>query len=326
MPTMGADNIDGSLLEEIEAHAVAVARGAGQILLEHFCQPQEVRFKTKNNQDPVTVADGRSEAYLKAAIKEKFPRHGILGEEGGALSESDSPFVWVLDPLDGTANFMNGLPLFAVSVGVLWQGQPVVGSIFVPVSHCAGPGVYHARLGNGAFLNGEKIQAARTPSGRPLIELPRGFSGGFRLSGRSRKTPHEARNLGSIAVELTLAACGVFQYALFGAPKIWDVAAGVVLVKEAGGLTLTRPKKGRHWLPLERFQPGPGNAPGALEKLRGWSAPLVAGDPDAARRVVKDIRVFRNPLWRLARLLRSPDKKNGIAKPDSLSPGGRELE
>jgi myo-inositol-1(or 4)-monophosphatase len=317
---MGADNIDVSLLEEIEAHAVAIARGAGQILLEHFGQPQAVQFKGKNNQDPVTVADGRSEAYLKTAIKEKFPRHSILGEEGGALSGSDSPFIWVLDPLDGTCNFMNGLPLFAVSVGVLWQGQPVAGGIFVPVSHRAGPGVYHARLGNGAFLDGERIQAARTPSGLPLIELPRGFSGGFRLSGRSRKAPHESRNLGSIALELTLTACGVFQYALFGAPKIWDVAAGVVLIKEAGGLTLTRPKQGRHWLPLERFQPEPENGPKALEKLRGWSAPLVAGDAEAARQVVKDIRVFRNPLWRLAGLLRPPDKKNGIARQEPRPP------
>jgi myo-inositol-1(or 4)-monophosphatase len=320
MPTTGADTVDASLLEEIEAHAVAIARGAGQILLEHFRQPQEVKFKGKHNQDPVTVADGRSEAYLKTAIKEKFPRHGILGEEGGALSGSDSPFIWVLDPLDGTSNFMNGLPLFAVSVGVLWQGQPVAGSIFVPVSHRAGPGVYHARLGNGAFLDGEKIEVARTPSGRPLAEMPPGFSGGFRLSGRSRKAPHETRNLGSIAVELTLTACGVFQYALFGGPKIWDIAAGVVLVKEAGGLAFTRPKRGRAWLPLERFQPGTEGDPEAPEKLRGWSAPLVVGAPEAARQVVKDIRVFRNPLWRLARLLRRPDKKPGTAKPGAGTP------
>jgi myo-inositol-1(or 4)-monophosphatase len=318
--TMDADKIDVSLLEEIEAHAVAIARGAGQILLEHFSKPLEVQFKGKNNQDPVTVADGRSEAFLKTAIKEKFPKHNILGEEGGALSESDSPFIWVLDPLDGTSNYMNGLPLFAVSVGVLWQGRPVVGCIFVPVSHRAAPGVYHARLGNGAFLNGEKITAARTPSGRPLAEMPPGFSGGFRLSGRSRKSPHETRNLGSIAVELALTACGVFQYALFGAPKIWDIAAGVVLVKEAGGLAFTRPKRGGKWLPLACFQPEGKDDSKALEKLRGWSAPLVVGAPEAARQVVKDIRRFHSPLARLSNLLRPLNRKNGIAKQGARTP------
>jgi myo-inositol-1(or 4)-monophosphatase len=299
-------DIDTSLLEEIEVHAVHIAREAGRILLEHFNQPLEVRFKGKNNRDPVTAADGRSEAYLKTAIKEKFPRHGILGEEGGALSEPDSPFIWVLDPLDGTSNFLNGLPLFAVSVGVLWQGWPVAGGIYVPVSHRAAPGVYHARHGGGAYLDGERIEAARTPSGRPLSQMP----SRFRLAGRSRKAPHEARNLGSIAFELALTASGVFQYALFGRPKIWDVAAGVVLVKEAGGLALTRPKKGKNWLPLTRFPSGQENGPKALEDLLGWSAPLVVGAPEAAGQVVNDIRGFRSPFARLADWVRPPPKKH----------------
>ncbi|OGO31211.1 MAG: hypothetical protein A2Z29_09215 [Chloroflexi bacterium RBG_16_56_11] len=307
---MDADKVDTSPLEEIEAYAVDIAREAGQILLEHFRKPLEVQFKGKHNRDPVTIADGRSEEYLKKAIKQKFPRHSILSEEGGVHYESDSPFVWVLDPLDGTSNFMNGLPLFAVSVGVLWQGQPAVGSIYVPVSHRANPGVYHARQGNGAYLDGEKIEAARTTSGRPLSEIPPRFTGGLRLSGQSRKEPHEARNLGSIAVELALTACGVFQYALFGRPKIWDVAAGVMIVKEAGGLAFARPKRGNDWLPLERFQPAQKNDSKALDNLRDWSAPLVVGASDVARQVVKDIRGFHHPLSRFSALLWPPDKKN----------------
>ena len=75
-------------------------------------------IKGKKKNDPVTTADRRSEEYLKRVIGEKFPRHSILSEEEEALHESDSPFIWVIDPLDGTSNFMNGLPLFAVSIGV----------------------------------------------------------------------------------------------------------------------------------------------------------------------------------------------------------------
>lgn len=299
---METETIDISLLEEIEAQAVYIARKAGQILLEHFHQPIEVQFKGGKGKDPVTTADHRSEEYLETAIREKFPRHSILSEEGGVLNKSDSPFVWVLDPLDGTTNFMNGLPIFAVSIGVLWKGKPVVGSIYVSVSHRATGGVYHACLGKGAFLDGERIKVTTEPSGRPLSGNPFLFGRRFRLSGQNKKQPHEARNLGSIALELTLAASGVFQYALFGSPKLWDVAAGVLLVKEAGGLCFIRRPKGRDWLSLERFQPEQANGSEALENLRDWSSPLVVGAPDIARKVVKDFRVSRNPLSWLATL------------------------
>ena len=287
---MDAENPDISLLEEIEAQAVYFAQEAGQILLEQFRKPLEVRFKGKNKSDPVTAADHLSEEYLKKAITGKFPRHGILSEEGGVLCQSDSPFIWVIDPLDGTSNFMNGLPLFAVSIGVLWKGQPVAGSIYVPVSHRTTEGVYHTCLGKGAFFNDERIQVATESSGRPLMEIPAQFGGQFRLSGESGKEPHEARNLGSIALELALTACGVFQYALFTSPKLWDIAAGVLLVKEAGGLVFTRGRREKRWLPLERFQMAKDN------DLRRWSSPLVVGAPDTASKVVRDIRIHHSPL------------------------------
>ena len=133
----------------------------------------------------------------------------------------------------------------------------------------------------------------------------------MRLSGQSSKEPHEARNLGSIALELALTACGVFRYALFGGPKLWDAAAGVLLVKEAGGLVFTRQRRGKSWLPLEEFQPGQprdGDS-GVLEGLRRWSAPLVVGAPDTAGKVVRDIRVRHSPLSWLAVLRRAAGKK-----------------
>jgi myo-inositol-1(or 4)-monophosphatase len=297
---MQVENIDDSLLEEIEAYAINIAQQAGQILCEQFRQPLEVKFKGKKNSDPVTAADHLSEEFLKKAIREKFPLHSILSEEGGTLHESDSPFVWVLDPLDGTANFMNGLPLFAVSVGVLWKRQPVVGSLYVPVSQRAAEGVYHARLGKGAFLNNEKIEVSAKPSGRPLSEIPVQFGSRFRVSGRSRKEPYEARNLGSIALELALTAGGVFQYALFGGPKLWDVAAGVLLVKEAGGLSFIKRPGGKNWLIIERFQSEKDSGSEKLENLRDWSFPLVAGAPESAAKMVKDIQIRHNPLSGLA--------------------------
>ena len=300
---MGNETLDDSLLEEIESHAVDFARQAGQILGDQFCKPMEVQFKGKKNSDPVTTADHLSEEYLKKAISEKFPLHSILSEEGGTLRESDSPFVWVLDPLDGTSNFMNGLPLFAVSVGVLWKRHPVAGSIYVPVSHRITQGVYHARLGKGAFLDSEKIEVSTMPSGRPLAELPIHFGRQFRFSGTSRKGPHETRNLGSIALELAFAASGVFQYALFGAPKLWDISAGVLLVKEAGGKNFIRRPREKNWLILERLQVEHDNDKGELEKLRNWSFPLLVGAPNITEKLVKDIQLRRSPLSRLTKWL-----------------------
>lgn len=308
---MDSENLDISLLTEIEAHAVAIAQGAGQILLENFRKPIEVQFKDKNKSDPVTSADHHSEEYLKKAITERFPDHAILSEERGVLRKSDSPFVWVVDPLDGTANFINNLPLFAVSIGVLWKGQPVVGSIYTPVSHCATEGVYHACLGKGAFLNGKKIGVVTEPPEHPLSEIPVQFGNRFRLSGKNRIKPHEARNLGSIALELALTACGVFQYAFFGSPKIWDAAAGVLLVKESGGLVFTRRTKGRKWLQLEQFRSEKDNDGEILEYLRGWSAPLVVGAPEITEEVVKSIRTTRSPLSLLNTLRRPRGQKSG---------------
>jgi myo-inositol-1(or 4)-monophosphatase len=286
-----------ALLEEIEAHAVNISRQAGQILLEQFHQPQEVKFKSKMNKDPVTTADGLSNDYLKRSIKEKFPGHDVLSEESAEAGGSGSPFLWVIDPLDGTVNFMNGLPLFAVSVGVLWKRQPAAGAIWVPVSHAVGGAVYHARSGGGAFLDAGKIAGGSLSTGRPLVQL----GGRARLSGESRKEPHESRNLGSIALEMALTAAGVFRYSLFAGPKLWDVAAGVVLLKEAGGVSLARVPGAKRWQVLDRFRTEQDKDSEPLEKLRGWSYPVLCGPAGAAEKVARDIRFGRSPLSTLTR-------------------------
>jgi myo-inositol-1(or 4)-monophosphatase len=319
---INAKDIDASLLEEIEACAVEIARAAGSILMEHFRQPLEVRFKGKDNTDPVTIADRRSDEYLNKAIRDKFPGHGILSEEEEASGGSDSPFTWVLDPLDGTTNFMNGLPLFASSVGVLWQTQPVAGGIYVPVSHHGTPGVYHARLGGGAYLDDEKIEVVQQPSGRPLAGNPFSLGRGFRLSGKGRKRPHESRNIGSMVLELTWAACGIFEYAVFSRPKIWDVAAAHIVIKEAGGVIMVRPKRDHRWQPLTQFRMESWKD-GKTPDLRDWSLPVIAGAPDAVQHAAAQIHNRRS----LSRFFRWPGlpKQAGSASHESgreAAPGG----
>ena len=311
---MNLNNVDVAILEEIEVFSVQIAREAGLILLEHFTKHLEVSYKGENSTDPVTIADRNSEEYLKRAIKQKYPEHSILSEEEGIASQKSSPFTWVLDPLDGTTNFINGLPFFAVSVGVLWGNLPVAGSIYVPVSHKATEGVYHSSLGKGAYFNSEKITVGADSVKRPLSEMPLPPGSQFRLTGKSRNRPHEIRNLGSIALELAMTACGVFQFTLFNKPRLWDILSGIVLVKEAGGVTLSYEKKSKSWKSFDEFGNAKTDTGTPLEIFQKWSSPFIAGTSDAVDELVKDIRIRRKPLsWMNILRLGSKERVRDIA-------------
>jgi len=243
-----------SALAAIEEHAARIAADAGSMLLGLFRGPLEVEYKDKDQHDPVSEADRRAEEYLRRAIQDRFPEHAILGEEGKDAGPSGAQYTWVLDPLDGTTNYVNGLPLFAVSVGVLRWGHPAVGAIWTSSSPAGGPGVFSARAGGGARLNGAAIgvggpRDGRKPPAQRLAAVPGGAgamlsfgsrAGGSR-AGRAPEIRHgDPRTLGSIAVEAAFVAAGILQSAVFMGPKIWDVAAGVTIVREAGGSALTR--------------------------------------------------------------------------------------
>ena len=155
------DQILDRQLSEMESFAVRITRQAGGILLEQFGKPLIVEYKSKGNTNPVTDADRRSEEFLREAILKEYPDHGVLAEEGSQVDSKSSGFIWVLDPLDGTVNYLNGLPVFGVSVGVLYKGEPVLGCIFTPSPTRSDGSVYHARRGNGAFQDGEAIRGIR---------------------------------------------------------------------------------------------------------------------------------------------------------------------
>ncbi len=308
----------GELLAEIEAHAARIAAEAGALLLELYRSPIEVEYKDKQRRDPVSQADRRTEAQLRAAILDRFPDHAVLGEEGADAGSALAEYTWVLDPLDGTTNYVNGLPLFCVSVGVLRWGHPAAGAIWTPVAPDGAPGVFSARAGGGARLNGEPISVAgRAGRNRQLPHrlagYPGNFAGFFGLARRPGLRPGEPRTLGSIAYEAALVAAGVLQSAVFWSPKIWDIAAAVTIVREAGGAALTR-TAGR-WHELSYFRPGVDPKTGSARPLRDWSGPLVIGAPELAQPLVlslrptllaRVLRLSRHPLVRRAlRLLRA---------------------
>jgi len=214
--------------------AIETAREAGAILLTEFDRPVNISYK--GEVDIVTQADRKSEQAIVTRLRTHFPKHSIVAEEGGG-NESVSPFRWHVDPLDGTTNFAHKYPCFAVSIGLEEDGEPIVGVVYQPVSG----ELFTASKGEGAFLNQKKIQVS------PIEKLATSLLvTGFPSQKRTQNPnihyywdftlrSHGVRRDGSAAMDLASVACGRFDgFWEFGLHS-WDAAAGILLVREAGG-------------------------------------------------------------------------------------------
>jgi myo-inositol-1(or 4)-monophosphatase len=261
---------------EIERVAFRLARlGGEQAMRAPPAHQLTVQFKSagregRGNFNPVSNIDREIEGVLRREIAASFPQHAVIGEELDEPARADAPFTWVLDPVDGTTNYLNGFPLFASSIGVLQEGVPVVGAIWCASTHALCPGVYHAHRGGSLCFEGEPLE--RRPAG-----AWRGLAG--EPSWAVRHGAHfDRRVLASAAVECAFVAAGVLRLSHLSKPSIWDIAAGVVLGAAAGCSVFT--KQADAWAPLTRF----GGA------LREWRQPLIMGDPPAVERAVASIR------------------------------------
>lgn len=227
-----------------------LAEKAGELILRESKKTLRIKHKGKN--DLVTQADKAAEKLITTAIQKKFPEHGIIAEESFLqknLAEiSRAPYVWIVDPLDGTTNFAHGLQLYSISIAVLktspakqsknfqyLRGELVAGVVFAPALN----EIFYCEKGKGAFLNGRKIRISKT--GR----LANSFMvTGFPYTHQGINLPYfetmlpkclAIRRLGSAALDMAYTAAGRFDgYWEFGL-KPWDIAAGSLLVKEAGG-------------------------------------------------------------------------------------------
>ena len=215
--------------------AVAAARAAGALLRAHRGAARSVRAKSSPI-NLVTEVDREAEALVVDAIRARFPGHAILGEEGGA--QGSSTHRWIIDPLDGTTNFVHGLPLFSVSIGLEIAGRMAVGVVYDPsLDEC-----FVAERGAGAFLDGRRLAVSETTElGASLLAT--GFPYDVRDTSDNNLAEYAAftrqnrsvRELGSAAITLAAVAAGRLDgyWELVLGP--WDVAAGLLLVEEAGG-------------------------------------------------------------------------------------------
>jgi myo-inositol-1(or 4)-monophosphatase len=216
--------------------AVEIAREAGALLSNYF--ERRVPFELKGEFDLVTEADRASERLVVERLRSHFPSHSIVGEEGGGY-ESSSEYRWFVDPLDGTTNFAHSFPVFNVTLGLERAGEAVAGVVYDPIRQ----EMFTAERGSGAYLNNRRIKVS------PIKRLADSLaSTGFPSRKRHHNVnihfyyqlamaSHGVRRTGSAAIDLAYVACGRLDFFWEFGLKPWDMAAGTLLVREAGGRT-----------------------------------------------------------------------------------------
>ena len=217
--------------------AIRAVESSGKILTEYFERIHDFRQKNQNIRDLVTEVDLLSEKNIKELIESNFPDHSIIGEETGELVKN-SEYCWHIDPIDGTVNYSQGIPLCAVSIGLEHRKEIITGAIYNPFTE----ELFFASKDNGAYLNGKPITVSRktkVESGLYVAafssDIGKGKKKEYDIFGNLNDTTRGVLRLGSAALALAYLACGRIDG--FWAKDLysWDIAGGLALVNEAGG-------------------------------------------------------------------------------------------
>lgn len=217
--------------------AISAANEAGEILRSAFKTNHANKVTYKAHNEPVSEADFASNKVITDRLKKAFPEYLILSEEMEGVDEfkiTNQP-TWIIDPLDGTSNFLRKVPLFAVVIALVVNQEPVLGIIYDPLQD----ELFLAEAGKGATLNGEKISVSKRE--RTMLMAGRAHDNKSvirhgQILYALEKTTSYFRRLGSAAIMLTTVACGRTEGVLLTGSKSWDTVAGALLVKEAGGI------------------------------------------------------------------------------------------
>lgn len=236
-------NLEYSVLKDILNVAIKAAVRGGKTVYRHWNDfDRDTIIQKSSWKDLVTVADKESEKVVVSTIIQSFPEHIIISEEGSIseLSDQNSPFSWAIDPLDGTTNFCHSYPFFCTSIGIIYKGHSVVGVVYDPTRD----ELFTAIRGHGAYLNGRPIRVSNIRNlSEALLVTGFAYSGDNAFQRASHElfihynnTCHGIRRDGAAALDLCYVAAGrlegFWEYGL----NVWDVAAGSLIVSEAGGL------------------------------------------------------------------------------------------
>jgi myo-inositol-1(or 4)-monophosphatase len=265
---------DSKLTAALERVATDLARTAGEHIRAAYAADLNVGFKqprvgAADNSNPVSRIDREVEELVRARLARDFPDHGIIGEELPP-AQGTARFTWVIDPVDGTTNFINGLPLFACSIGVLHRGHPVAGAIWCASTHTFRPGTYHANAaGNSLCFDGKPLARRAPGTWRGLAAEPG--------TAPTYASIWDTRVLGCATVEFAYVAAGLLRIAYIPHPQLWDAAAGLSLLRAAG--CQARVRRGGRWETMLYFPADEASYP-------QWSEPLLIGSKSDLERAL----------------------------------------
>ena len=219
--------------------AVKAARKAAGIISRASFDVDKLNIRKKRQNDFVSEVDEAAEEAIIRILRDAYPDHGILAEESGTRDEAKSDYVWVIDPLDGTTNFLHGFPQYCVSIGLLHKGKPTQAVIYDPNRN----ELFTATKGVGAYLNDRRIRVSRTDkledalmgTGFPFREVGH-LDDYLRMFRNVTMATSGIRRPGAAALDLAWVACGRIDGFWEMGLSPWDMAAGALLVREAGGL------------------------------------------------------------------------------------------
>ena len=234
-------DVDLRSLRELAEHA---ARAGGDVARQCFHAAYAIRHKADGSE--VTEADEAAQAAVIAALRARRPHDALIAEESledvpGAAAPADDVLCWIIDPIDGTRNYVRGIPLYAVAVAAMFGGYPVAAAIYIPDRD----DMYSASRAEGFLVNGTAPTARAVKadtSGRarkPLAGIPSSFHGAAHGVMQDWMSRVVVRNLGSTATHLAMVAAGQFQAALVSGSRLWDIAAGWLLIDLTGGVMTT---------------------------------------------------------------------------------------
>jgi myo-inositol-1(or 4)-monophosphatase len=223
------------LNKKIKDTATEAAKKAGKILLKKYQNFDRSKVTFKSKHEILTTADLAAEKEIIKTIRKNFPKHQILAEESGE-TKNDSDYKWFIDPLDGTTNFSMHNPLWATSIGLSYKNKVVLAIVYSPSLN----EFFYAEKGKGAYLNNKKIKVSKF-SGEKVINTfchgsqEKHIKKAIKYYNKQKLAQFDARQLGSASMELAYVASARVESITIPGANAWDIAAGTLLVREAGG-------------------------------------------------------------------------------------------
>ena len=212
---------------------------ASKSLIRDFGEVEKLQVSTKGPGDFVTAADKRTEKIIIDELQKAHPDYGIVTEESGFINKSNKKNRWIIDPIDGTTNFLNGIPQFAISIGYEEENEIKCGVIFDPIKN----EMFFAEKGNGAYLNNSRIRVSNKKKLKDALLVTGGPKHSSKIQEEifsefikvSKNVLSPIRKFGSASLDIAYVACGRFDGFWQRELNYWDIAAGIIILKEAGG-------------------------------------------------------------------------------------------